>query len=177
MSQHSYRQQARFWSKVSVKSDSECWEWLGGKKHDGYGEIRWPTGERRSRVVGAHRVAYEIAKHNISPSDIVMHICDNPSCVNPQHLVIGTKRDNIVDMINKNRQGEWHKGPRPIIKGAGHRNAKLSEKQVVEIYGLKKQGEPASLIAKKYGISMANVYSIVYGKSWRKLWVKHHICE
>lgn len=93
------RNQARFWKKVE-KLDSGCWEWTGLKDKDGYG--KWSQGR-------AHRVSYEL--HNgLIKSDIhVCHTCDNPSCVNPEHLWVGTNRENTKDRNAKHRQATRHK--------------------------------------------------------------------
>lgn len=93
---------ARFWSKVSIpKSDSDCWEWQAGKNEKGYGRFRAPEfGERKT--VKAHRVAYIMA--NGEPSGpVIRHTCDNPSCVNPSHLMAGTFGDNNRDTVARGR--------------------------------------------------------------------------
>lgn len=91
-----------FWNHVK-KTDS-CWEWLGPKDRDGYGRYNM----KPSRY-GAHRLAYEWIKGPIPPNMVVCHSCDNPSCVNPDHLWIGTQLDNIADMDAKGRRNhrDW----------------------------------------------------------------------
>ncbi|WP_436702436.1 HNH endonuclease [Nocardioides sp. BYT-33-1] len=88
-----------FWSQVDRGSDDACWEWRGGVDRDGYGRFRNPLGRR------AHRYSLALSLGEPLPKGaVVRHACDNPPCVNPAHLSIGTDRDNFVDMIRHNRQ-------------------------------------------------------------------------
>lgn len=84
---------------IDVKSDNECWEFLGFKNNDGYGKI----GISNNKTESAHRVIYRLYKGDIPKDKVIMHTCDNPSCCNPKHLKIGTQNDNIQDMVNKSR--------------------------------------------------------------------------
>lgn len=89
----------RFWPKVEFIPFHECWEWTGSKDRDGYGLIGTDKGTR-----GAHRISYEIStgKH-LGKEAHVLHKCDNPSCVNPQHLFSGSHSDNMQDKLKKGR--------------------------------------------------------------------------
>lgn len=91
---------ARFWAKVA-KSDNGCWLWKGAKDKQGYGMVRLP--QFRRTPVPAHRVAYALAHGSVTEGMLVMHACDNPQCVNPAHLSLGTHRDNMLDMMRKER--------------------------------------------------------------------------
>jgi hypothetical protein len=86
----------RFWSKVS-KSDG-CWLWIAYRDEKGYGAFGF-----KGKVQRAHRVAYELALGPIAPGMHVLHSCDNPSCVNPSHLRLGTHADNMRDRIERGR--------------------------------------------------------------------------
>ena len=89
----------RLLNKIIVNEVTDCWEWQGGKNNIGYGLIR---DEKRMRTT--HRVSYEEHTQTKIPSHLVtMHSCDNPCCVNPAHLSLGTRKDNTKDMMNKNR--------------------------------------------------------------------------
>lgn len=95
----------RFWAKVK-KSDT-CWEWLGAKDELKYGMFR-PIGVLSSSV-RAHRVAFVLTYGMFDVSLKVCHKCDNPSCVRPDHLFLGTHRDNARDRDSKGRWIDWHK--------------------------------------------------------------------
>lgn len=88
----------RLLRKIKINDVTDCWEWQGGKNNVGYGMIRDEHGMRTT-----HRVSYEEHKGNIPKGMCVCHSCDNPKCVNPDHLWLGTKKDNWQDMINKGR--------------------------------------------------------------------------
>ena len=104
------RLDAEFFARTDRSSG--CWEWTGPRqtpsrtgRTGGYGRIK-----RHGRQVFAHRHAYELAKGSIPDGLVVMHTCDNPPCINPDHLMLGTKRDNSRDMV---RKGRWSMGARP----------------------------------------------------------------
>lgn len=93
----------RFWSRVGRGDDGECWLWLGASNRGGYGVFNIPR--IRPGPLAAHRVAYAVAHGRLPAGRVVMHICDNPPCVNPTHLRLGTQQENQRDMIAKGRSG------------------------------------------------------------------------
>lgn len=131
------------------KSDG-CWIWRGGKNGYGYGIFLLP-GEIPVR---AHRYAYERVHGPIPDGMIVMHSCDNPPCVNPAHLSLGTRDDN-------NQDKKW-KGRHP--HGDAHHWTKLSEQQVQEIRGLLAAGTKQKDIAAMYGADQSTISNIRTGK-------------
>ncbi len=136
----------RFWEKVR-KSDS-CWEWIGSKNKRGYGQIFSQTGKRPEL---AHRVSYRL--HTGCPTAHVLHRCDNPACVRPDHLFEGTDADNVADMDRKRRR---------INAGS-----KLSLNQVTEIRELLSAGHSQAKIAPRFGVSSSTVSRIATGSAWQ----------
>lgn len=88
----------RIFLQIQINPDTKCWEWTGSKDKNGYGYIK-----RLKRTWKAHRASYAEFVGEIPPGICVCHHCDNPSCVNPEHLWLGTMKDNQLDMINKGR--------------------------------------------------------------------------
>jgi hypothetical protein len=91
----------RWCEKVDMKDPDDCWDWLGFKNKDGYGFLK-----NNKKNIRAHRYAYAQYKNNGQPIPnnlCVCHHCDNPSCVNPNHLFLGTHTDNMQDMLRKGR--------------------------------------------------------------------------
>lgn len=91
-----------------------CWLWLGVRNDRGYGSLQF-----RRRVEGAHRVAWMLFQGEIPPDLHVCHHCDCPACCNPAHLFLGTRRDNMRDMLRKER-GVWSTHPERMPRGGGH---------------------------------------------------------
>lgn len=91
----------RFWPKVNVLGETQCWNWMASIKPNGYGQIG--RGGRGAGVVYAHRASWELVNGKIPDGLQVLHHCDNRRCVNPSHLFLGTQKDNIRDMLSKGR--------------------------------------------------------------------------
>ena len=141
-----------FWSKVS--RDSECWEWTGKPAKNGYCEANI-NGMR----VYAHRVAYALAHPDWEWDTHVLHRCDNPRCMNPDHLFAGTDADNVADMVMKGRG-------RGAPRGELHPSAKLTAQQVVEI---RESPLGCRRAARLYGVTRAHITGIRNGSKWRHL--------
>jgi len=149
----------RFWEKVAFlgAEPDECWEWRGAKSEQGYGYIR---GSGHGSMLRAHRIAWELANGPISAGTCVLHRCDNPSCVNPAHLFLGTSTDNSHDMVNKGRSA----------RGERNGESKLIEQDVHEIRQMLSQNILERVIAKKYGVSRKAISTIKTGENWN--WLK-----
>lgn len=149
-----------FWSKVDIQeSPCTCWEWRGAKKPNGYGNVRID-----GRYLLAHRVAFELAVCAIPDGLMVCHSCDNPSCCNPRHLLLGTAAANFSDMLIKNRQ-DFQKN-RAV--GEKNYNAKLTDDDVIAIRRKYKNKELNQYqLAEKFGVSQPCIGSIVRGETWR----------
>ena len=134
-----------FLRKVAMDpSPTGCWEWRGAQGSDGYGRVR-----RKSKTYSAHRFSYELFKGQIPQGLCVLHQCDNPLCVNPTHLFLGTKRDNTADMLRKGRQGF-----------SGRR---LDEEQVLQIRVCLERGENKRTIAERFDVCRSTVQDIASG--------------
>jgi hypothetical protein len=96
----SEHQQRLFWKKV--KKTRRCWLWIGGKNDKGYGHFSVRKQNER-KTFRSHRVSYSLSRGEILPGFLILHTCDNPACVNPKHLWLGTARDNMVDCVTKGR--------------------------------------------------------------------------
>lgn len=91
--------QDRFWPRVDRSGGSDaCWEWQGRRSTDGYGQVQVEGSPK-----GAHRIAYELTFGAIPKGFVIRHICDNPPCCNPAHLITGTQKENIADARNRGR--------------------------------------------------------------------------
>jgi hypothetical protein len=139
----------RFWSKV--KKTDTCWLWEGYLDKGGYGSFKF-----EEKTVRAHRYSYLIHFGNLDKNLVVMHICDNPSCVRPEHLILSTQKENINDKVFKDRQA----------KGSTVGTSKLSESEVKEIKSLISTLSYAK-IAKIYNVDRSLIYLIAKGKSWK----------
>lgn len=143
----------RFWSKVRIGSVEDCWEWLAAKGPKGYGAFGMGKG-----VVKAHRAAWQLWHGELRREDCVLHLCDNPGCVNPAHLFLGTVPENNADMIAKGRM--------PRGESRGH--AKLTAESVRAIRRLCiEQGARKRDVARFYGVSDGLVCDVVNRKRWK----------
>jgi hypothetical protein len=150
----------RFWSKVQIQW--ECWLWTGCHNSGGYGQFM--IGSRTDgsrRVEKAHRVAWTLVFGPIPEAMCICHHCDNPSCVRPSHLFLGTHRDNILDMHSKGRhEGGAHRGQK-------HHNVKLTLADVQELRRRYASGGVSQArLGKEFGICQAHVGRIVRGERW-----------
>ena len=142
----------RLYSRVSF--NGECWDFTGPLNRSGYGVI----GDN-GKYYYTHRVSWEISNNKKIPKGmIVLHSCDNPSCINPAHLSLGTHQDNADDMCKKGRS---HKP-----KGEKNNNSKLKNEDVVDICKLLNNSVKKSDIAKKYSVSDSVIRNIEIGKVW-----------
>lgn len=152
----------RFWAKV-VKGDG-CWVWAGAKDDRGYASLGVA-----GRTDRGHRVSWKLAYGDIPQGLWVLHRCDNPPCVRPDHLFLGTARDNSVDMARKGRwgnaaerfQGENHWARKRIAGGTPMPTAKLSQEQVSEIRALHSEGWTCKALGNRFSVNPASVSRIV----------------
>jgi len=139
----------RFCDKVAFGPG--CWEWKASLRPNGYGQFGWALGDIRY----AHRVAWEFTHDSIPQGMQVLHRCDNPRCVNPAHLFLGTPRDNMLDKVAKGRQ---RGGAR-----LGQPRRRISDQHIMEIRVRAQCGAPYRVLARKYNTSAAYVRRIAKG--------------
>jgi hypothetical protein len=156
----------RFREKFAVGTPDECWPWTGAISH-GYGYMH--GGSERPRFVKAHRLSWELANSRPVPSGRdVLHTCDNPPCVNPGHLYVGTNLENARDRAERKR-GKEHRQ-----QGEANDNAKLTEADVraiiVELQRVPRRSQQA--IATQFGVAQQTVSRIMHRRSWSHLWTE-----
>lgn len=144
MSEIMEKHQKRFLEKID--RGPGCWAWRAGKTSLGYGQFRVD-----GRNLYAHRVAWAHFRGELPEEAVVCHSCDNPACVNPDHLFLGTQADNLADMARKGRQG----------------GARLDQEKADEIRRRHARGETQTALAAEFGVSQATVWRVVEGRSWR----------
>lgn len=156
----------RFWPKVDRRGDDECWEWRGSRGVSGYGCVELP--ETR-RLVGAHRASWILHFGSIPDGLFVLHRCDNPPCVNPHHLFLGTHEDNMADASVKGRIVASR------ARGERSGNARLTDAQVAEIrrrhlsgvHPARRTGNSTTELAREYGVTRQYIGQLVRGV-WRQ---------
>ena len=137
----------RFWRFVKPGPKLDCWPWRGGTKNQaGYGQLRIG---RNGPSVSVHRLSFMLHKGDIPIGLHVLHTCDNPPCVNPDHLYTGTAKDNAQDCIKRGRRAETHQ-PHARFR-------KLTDDQVRDI---RQDERPAWRVAHYHGISETAVYNV-----------------
>lgn len=158
----------RFMAKVSKSTG--CWNWVAGKFNGGYGKFRIGN-----KFYLSHRVSYSIHFGETPAHLCLLHKCDNPSCVNPDHLQPGTHLENSKDMISKGRaptgkRNGHHTKPEMTPRGELHERSKLTENQVLSIrkrfnhtYG------QLSEMAREFFVTAQSIYAIVKRKSWKHI--------
>jgi len=141
--------QERFWKFVDKRSDDECWPWLGYKDVAGYGRIGFKHVPQL-----ASRVSYELHFGTIPQGNVVCHACDNPECVNPSHLWLGSQKDNLRDMYRKGRNNHARK---------------LTTTQAREARRLRERGWSYQRIGNRYGVTREAIRAICVGRNWKHL--------
>lgn len=153
----------RFHSKYQPVPWTGCWIWTAATKERGYGVIG--LGSRKEGIIKAHRLSYILHKGQIPEDKVVMHKCNNPLCVNPDHLESGTRKENQQYMVHCGRL------VLPDNKGEKASRSKLTEdaaKEIIDAFATKKKGT-GTVLAKKFNVSKSTVYQIWGGSNWKHL--------
>lgn len=171
----------RFWSKIEVRGDDECWPWVAKSKHHfGYGVLNIHITESKRQNVTASRISCFLA-YGEAPDGAgnALHSCDNTICCNPKHLRWGSQKDNVKDAIDRNRHinppgihsnQEWNsKRLAAMPKGENLHNQSLTEDKAREIWRLHFECKNSSEIAKIVGSSVHVVADVCRGRSWQHL--------
>lgn len=147
------KQIAHFWLNVDKSNENNaCWEWIGYKDKHGYGVVKFS-----SKSLRAHRVAWVIANGEIPNGLLICHHCDNRKCCNPDHLFLGTHKDNVQDRDAKGRANQ--------VRGEKHYRAKLTEKQVLEIrHRFKSESVTYTQLSREYQVSRVQISNIIRNK-------------
>lgn len=155
----------RFWKLVDKNGPihpihGRCWFWIGAVRDSGYGIFVVRQTNRKRTTCSAHRFSWNL---RFGGTELcVLHKCDNPLCVRPGHLFVGTRNDNVQDRQRKGRQ----------TKGENHPKAKLTNRQVISIrrsYRKGVRGFGIRLLARKYGVNKNTIHGIVNHQCWRHL--------
>ena len=144
----------RFWPKVDKSPATGCWHWTGSLDRKGYGSLRFPS----ERIRRAHRASWLL--HFGHPgAALVCHRCDNPKCVNPAHLFLGTTDDNMKDAAAKGRLPGPH--------WSNHNNRRLDPDKVREIRTRYAAGETQQQLADFFGVAVGTIHYIVRRTTWK----------
>lgn len=180
----------RFWSKVDKSGPvpthrpelGPCWVWTRSCTSKGYGKFRLGAD-----VIGAHRASWELTTGRAPDSLHVLHKCDNPACVRPDHLFLGDQAANASDMVSKNRQASGDRSgarrcpdrlsrgdehytrvdPTRVSRGEGHPLAKLSASIVREVRARYLAGESQVALAAELGLTRSALQSAISGRTWK----------
>jgi hypothetical protein len=159
----------RFRTKVQVGPD--CWLWTAGRDRDGYGQF-W----LRGRVESAHRAAWEFRFGSIPEGKMVLHRCDTPACVRPEHLFLGDAKANHEDMVMKGRRADGQVRASEIrvdkrnALGVTLTKAKLGPEQVEEIRArYAAGGVTQAALGRDYGVNWRTIHVIVRNRNWKHI--------
>ena len=157
----------RFWAKIVFRGTHECWEWAGRTNKGGYGEYDYESKHKEL----AHRFMY-FSLHSWDKSYLnVLHKCDNPRCCNPRHLFLGTRADNVADMVRKKRhsRGAKHSQVCKLKTNRGEQagKSKLAKADILSIRNRTANGETKISIAKSFPqVLPRQIFKIINRESW-----------
>lgn len=142
--------------RIEINKETGCWEWTGTCFFSGYARAGLYSRKGKKYSQHANRMSYVVFKGDIPENMYVCHSCDNPKCVNPDHLFLGTPKDNAIDMKNKRRS----------LSGEKHPNSKLTEHDALEIRKSKRSKE---FLSEKYGVSVYTIRDVLIRRTWNHI--------
>ncbi len=150
-----------FWQRVDRSGgENACWPWLGKIDHDGYGRLYAPP----EQWAKAHRVAWRLTHGPIPAGQVVCHACDNPRCVNPAHLYLGTQKENMQDAVRKGRHDAHRR------TGERNPNHRLTAQQVDEIRNQFDAGQyTCRQLAQRHHLSQSAIWRILQQQRWQNI--------
>lgn len=152
----------RFHRSYRAGARTDCWAWNLARHKSGYGRFKV-----FGRSIRAHRIAYELAKGPIPEGMYVCHRCDNPECVNPDHLFVGTPAENSQDRDRKGRHGSWTK-PEARPRGEAQDGARLTDENVRDIRArYAAGGVTQKALAEEYDVGETTVFNVIHRLNWR----------
>jgi hypothetical protein len=144
----------KFCERVNKNTGSECWEWVGSISSNGYGKYLF-----EGKFYLAHRLSYMLLISDIPKNKLVLHKCDNPKCVNPKHLYVGTQKDNMQDKVRRGRM--------PCMSGENSPSSKLTWKKIEQAKKLSHEGSSLRSIGKMFNVHHWTIGLALKGKTWR----------
>ena len=167
--------QAKLTPKTAAQNERGCCLWKGRKSKDGYGIVQVRKKDRGRMKIRAHRASFMVYRGEIPDGLCVLHTCDNPPCVNPDHLFLGTKLDNSQDMIRKGRQicvpreKTWAvRNPHLVVRGEASPEAKLTESQVRSLRAMYATGNfTFEALGVIFGIGHSSAVRAIKRQSWK----------
>ena len=142
----------RFFNKVDKTGD--CWLWIGSTYICGYGRMSW-----NGKTQSSHRISWKLKFGEIPNNLFVLHKCDEKLCVNPDHLFLGTQRDNILDLVKKGRNAKHH----------SRKWKQLRKRSIIRIRKLYEEFKNYSKIANIYKVSRVTIMNVVKRKTWKHI--------
>jgi len=150
----------RFWKYTDRRSSSECWNWTGPLLNSGYSQLGVGSESNGTRAVRmGHRISWLIHFGEVPEEKMVLHKCDNRKCVNPNHLYLGTHKENMQDAYNR----------MTMSRGEQHHNAKLTKEKVIELRNRYADGESIRSLSRSFKLDRATVKAAAIRKTWRQV--------